>query len=145
MDKSKAYIRMCDAAEEIQLRWRREHGDFYADVEGRVSCWVSRDPQPLRFRGGFGICVRNRIIHLSRYVWLPRQNQLIEMAQLPGRRYESIVQDFFDWTKQPYETLSEVPGRCFPSMEKIWLAFVMQQKYNKQWDGSTWIRCLQPA
>jgi hypothetical protein len=25
-------------------------------------------------------------------------------------------------------------------MEKIWLAFVMQQKHRKQWNESTWIR-----
>jgi hypothetical protein len=67
------------------------------------------------------------------------------MAQIPGRRYEVVVQDFFDWTQLPYETLGGPPGKLFRSMEKIWLAFVMQQKYVKQWNGSTWLRKPYPA
>jgi hypothetical protein len=94
----------------------------------------------VRIKRGFSICVKDSVIHLSKFTWLPRQNQLIEMAQKPGRRYESIVQDFFDWTRQPYRSSGKTPGKLFRSMEKIWLAFVMQQKYRKQWNESFWIR-----
>lgn len=145
MDKSEEYIRMCAQADEIQCRWQRRYGDFYADAEGRCRCWISKDPRPQRFKKGFGICVREGIIHLTRFTWLPRQNQLIEMAQVPGRRYESVVQDFFDWSKRPYKPLSKTPGQLFRSMEKIWLAFLMQQKYNRFWDGSSWSNPKLPA
>jgi hypothetical protein len=60
------------------------------------------------------------------------------MAQRPGQRYETVLQDFYDWTKTGYNRQSDLPGKLFPSMEQIWLAFVMQQKYRKQWDGRKW-------
>ncbi len=145
MDKSKAYIRMCDRAEEIQCLWKPAHGDFYAEANGQVRCWITMSPPPERFKKGFGICVNNGIIHLSKYTWLPRQDQLIEMAQVPGRRYESVIQDFFDWTKRPYGIGPGNPGRLFKTMEKIWLVFVMQQKINRFWDGDAWVRGSQPA
>jgi hypothetical protein len=140
MDKSEDYIRMCATAEELQCRWQPAYGDFYVDAESQVRCWISRDPGPVRIKRGYSICVKDSVIHLSKFTWLPRQNQLIEMAQIPGRRYESIVQDFFDWTRQPYRSSGKTPGKLFRSMEKIWLAFVMQQKYRKQWNESFWIR-----
>jgi hypothetical protein len=139
MDKSEDYIRMCATAEELQCRWQPAYGDFYVDAESQVRCWISRGPGPVRIKRGFSICVKDSVIHLSKFTWLPRQNQLIEMAQTPGRRYESIVQDFFEWTRQPYRGSSKTPGKLFRSMENIWLAFFMQQKYRKQWDGSYWI------
>lgn len=145
MDKSKTYIRMCDRAKEIQCLWRPTYGDFYADAKGEIRCWISRKPPAERFKKGFGICVKNRIIHLSKYTWLPRQNQLIEMAQVPGRRYESVVQDFFDWSKRPYGAYTDNPDRFFRTMETIWLGFVMLQKFDRLWDGDAWIKRSQPA
>ena len=139
MDRSQEYIRMCEHAAEIQCRWQRQYGDFFVGEDGRTRCWLSNDTDWVKFKKGYGIRVEGEgVIRVAKYIWLPRQNQLIEMAQLPGRRYDSIVQDFFDWTKLPYGTTSETPGRLFPSMEQIWLAFVMQQKYRKQWDGRKW-------
>ena len=137
---------MCEQAEEIQCRWQRQYGDFFISEDGHSRCWLSKDPDAVKFKKGFGIRIAEKgVIHLSKYIWLPRQNQLIELAQIPGRRYDSIVQDFFDWTKLPYETLSGTPGQLFRSMEQIWLAFVMQQKYNKQWNGHRWVRMRQSA
>jgi hypothetical protein len=145
MDRSQEYIRMCRLAEEIQQRWKRGYGDFYADETGRIQCWIRPPSRNLTFKQGFSIRVADDVIHLARHTWLPKQNQLIEMAQVPGRRYDSIVQEFFDWTKRPYETLEGTPARLFRSMERVWLAFVMQQKYHKQWDGNRWIKRLLPA
>ena len=140
MDRSEEYIRMCRLAEEIQRRWQHGYGDFYADKTGRIQCWIRPPSGNLTQKKGFTIQVTDDVIHLARHTWLPKQNQLIEMAQVPGRRYDSIVQEFFDWTKRPYETLAETPARLFRTMERVWLAFVMQQKYNKQWDGRRWIK-----
>lgn len=131
---------MCEAAKEIQIQWKQDYGDFFADEKERIKCWISKDPDHRKVKKGFGICVEEGVIHLSKYSWLPRQNQLIEMAQIPGRRYENVTQDFFNWTKNPYEALCDTPAKLFPSMEQIWLAFVMQQKFNKQWDGSKWVK-----
>ena len=140
MDKGHEYIRMCTAAEEIQRQWKQHYGDFYVAENGAIKCWISMNRDSRRVKRGFGIDIQNDIIYIAKYVWLPRQNQLIEMAQVPGRRYDSIVQDFFDWTKIPYRLQPGTPGKLFPSMEQIWLAFLMQQKYAKQWDGNQWRR-----
>ena len=131
---------MCGAAKEIQLQWKQDYGDFFVDEKGEIKCWISRDPGHYKVKKGFRICVKEDVIHLSKYSWLPKQDQLIEMAQVPGRRYENVTQDFFNWTKVPYEVLSDTPATLFRSMEQIWLAFVMQQKFNKQWDGSEWVK-----
>ena len=131
---------MCEAAKEIQLQWKQDYGDFFVDEKGQIKCWISKDPDRHKVKKGFGICVKEDVIHLSKYSWLPRQNQLIEMAQVPGRRYENVTQDFFNWTKNPYEVLCDTPAELFRSMEQIWLAFVMQQKFNKQWDNSKWVK-----
>ena len=136
---------MCDRAEEIQCLWQPIYGDFYADAKGQIRCWISREASAERFKKGYGICVKNSVIHLSKYTWLPRQDQLIEMAQVPGRRYESVVQDFFDWSKRPYGRYACHSGRLFKTMEKIWLAFVMQHKFNQLWDGDAWIKRSQQA
>lgn len=138
MDKSQKYIQMCTAAHEVQHRWEQQYGDFYATESGNIKCWISKKLASRRLRHGFGIDVQDDIIYISKFVWLPRQSQLIEMAQLPGRRYESIVQDFFNWTKIPYRIVEGIPGKLFPSMEQIWLAFLMQQKHAKQWNGNAW-------
>ena len=130
---------MCAKATEIQSRWQKDYGDFYHSEDGQVQCWLTRSTQPQRFKQGIGISVEtNGLIQLTRYVWLPRQDQLIELSQIPGRRYENIVQDFFDWTKRTYGETESMPGKLFRTMEQIWLAFVMQQKFAKLWDGVRW-------
>ena len=139
MDKSDRYIKMCASATEIQSLWRQDYGDFYHTQDGQVKCWITRSSRSQRFRKGVGISVEeDGLIQLTRYVWLPRQDQLIELSQIPGRRYENIVQDFFDWTKTSYGDAGSMPGTQFRTMEQIWLAFVMQQKFAKLWDETRW-------
>ena len=49
-------------------------------------------------------------------IWLPRQDQLQGMVEYT------------------------VGVNKFNSMEQLWLAFVMSEKYNKKWDGKDWIK-----
>jgi len=140
MDKSKKFIRMCESAKEIQQKWKQEYGDFFVAESGQIKCWISRAPAEVKFKKGFGITVDADVIYIAKYIWLPRQNQLIEMAQIPGHRYEIIVQNFYSWTKEPYEMLNDMPNKLFRTMEQIWLAFVMQQKFNKQWNDTQWLK-----
>ncbi len=60
-------------------------------------------------------------------IWLPRQDQLQEM--LGGLEQ---IEDY------PFFTLKGVAK--IDSMEQLWLAFVMKEKYNKIWDGSEWVK-----
>ena len=66
-------------------------------------------------------------------VWLPTQEQLQEMIdwniyQLTARFGEMVH----------YEAGND--KNFFTSMEQLWLAFVMKEKYNKVWDGENWVK-----
>jgi hypothetical protein len=130
---------MCAAAGEIQGQWQKEYGDFYATGQHQISCWLPKQDSQRDVRQGFDVCRQGDVIRLQKFTWLPKQSQLIELAQVPGRRYESITLDFFNWTKLPYDADSRLPGNVFHSLEQIWLAYVMQKKFVKRWDGSRWV------
>jgi hypothetical protein len=72
----------------------------------------------------------------SKNIWLPRQDQLQEMVGLYDdrgvKRHEwySLSCEFCDF--------AITNGKQFTSMEQFWLAFVMEEKYNKVWTGSEW-------
>jgi hypothetical protein len=138
MDKSPEYIRMCGLATEIQRRWQQAYGDFYVGENGRIEVWIPRHRQSVVVKKGFGVRSQHDVIRIVKYTWLPRQDQLIEVAQERGRRYESVTQEFFDWTKTAYGTDREPPSRLFRSMEKVWLAFVMHKNHWKKWSAAGW-------
>jgi hypothetical protein len=138
MDKGEQYIRMCEEACEIQKLWMPKHGDYFADRSGKVECWVSHIHDRMERKNGFYIKRETGLVYLIKLVWLPRFDQLIELAQVKGRRYENTTHDFFRWTKTPYKTMEGLPQKIFSSLEQIWLAFVMHQKFWKKWNGSRW-------
>jgi hypothetical protein len=142
MDKSPEYIGMCRLANEIQHRWQQSYGDFFVTESGRIECWLPAKRPTEVVKRGYGVCAQQGVIRIARYTWLPRQDQLIEMAQENGRRYESVTQEFFNWAKHPYGRQQEPPSKLFRSMEKIWLAFVMHKNYWKKWDFLVWKREL---
>ncbi|MBW2193424.1 MAG: hypothetical protein JRF27_06525 [Deltaproteobacteria bacterium] len=139
MDKSAKYILMCEKAREIQRQWVQHHGDVFVTDTGKIVYWISEIHKLQRVKSGFVIDTKDEVIYLSKVTWLPRQDQLIEMAQEVGRRYGSVLQDFFNWADTPYEKNAEPAKKIFPSMEQIWIAFVMQKNYGKKWKGSGWV------
>jgi hypothetical protein len=62
-------------------------------------------------------------------IWLPRQDQLQEMVGEKIENNYSITKRF----------LRFIPGNPESSMEQLWLAFVMKEKFNKTWDGENWV------
>lgn len=137
MDKSPEYIRLCEQAREIQRCWKREHGDVFVGEDGRIEFWIDAIHPQRQIKKNFGVQNQGNVIRLSKYIWLPRLNQLMELAQQPPRRFEKTSQLFFDWTKAPYSG-SAPPGDRFNSLEQHWLAFVMQHIHGKIWDGRFW-------
>ena len=107
---------------------------------GRITCWVTgvHDQQSIRQGVRIKRSADAKVIRLQKYVWLPRLDQLIELAQIPGKRYERVTQDFFEWTKREYPFTPGEPRHIFRSLEQVWLAFVMQRKFDKGWDGRRW-------
>jgi len=141
MDKSSAYIRMCDKADEIQQQWVPTHGDFFVGQGGEVECWVDKIHDQRRMSGNWEVReTADGVIKVSRYVWLPRLDQLMELAQVPSMRFEKVTQLFFDWTRTRYPGLNGEARKVFSSLEQTWLAFIMQWKFGKNWDGTDFFK-----
>jgi len=83
----------------------------------------------------------------DRHIWLPRQDQLQEMVLGKVTKQFDFVSDlqalcfnFREWSQKD-DADSWIDFRNeFTSMEQLWLAFVMKEKYGKVWDGSEWIQ-----
>lgn len=137
MDTSKTYIKMCREAKKIQGMWKPAWGDFMYDDEFMDKVVVTN--------------IRNQVYkeeNVNRrredIVWLPQQDQLQEMI---GLYYVAKIWKYDDNTygmdvfkynenifwESPDFTMSEAG-----SMEQLWLAYVIQEKYNKRWTGETW-------
>ncbi len=136
MDKSQEYIDMCKEATELQdeSRWwilgdcyAENIGEWYTSIFiGYEYCPVASDGRPM-----------------INWVWLPRQDQLQVVS--PADTSVALI-DFFDTFlfEHAYD-YDEAQGQFIPkpewmamSMEQLWLAFVMSEKFNKEWDGTTW-------
>jgi len=70
-------------------------------------------------------------------VWLPRQDQLQDM--ITDRPMSGLLLDFRD------SALAFLWGDGLDSMEQLWVAFVMKEKYNKVWNGEGWIEDIASA
>ncbi|KKM71280.1 hypothetical protein LCGC14_1432190 [marine sediment metagenome] len=128
MDTSETYIKMCDCPE-IQEN-RPEHGGDFFHEHG----WFDCTPQI------YCDCRKGEFDsrHFkTNYVWLPRQDQLQGMVAPESKETElypiaKLLNGFFDFTKA-YKF-----GEHAPTMEQLWLAFVMKEKHGKVWNGTEW-------
>ena len=133
MDKSTLYIRMCEKAVEIQEQFAHADGSLLA---GKVYRTVFIWPFEIAFHSS-GLVTED-------YIWLPRQDQLQDIVR-GGDNSTSIkekITSFYQYciSERPIEP--DKFGRMYwyyTSMEQLWLAFVMDRKYSKYWDGSDWI------
>lgn len=150
MDTSELYIDMCLKAVEIQKLdpgskiydedEDREHeltSFYYLPHAHKISILKWDNDEGHYISGGY----RD---NQSDAIWLPRQDQLQEMVE--GRspyysKFRALISDFtFHWMGnlindcEDHKTL-----KMFNSFEQIWLAYVMSEKFNKQWNGEDWV------
>jgi hypothetical protein len=150
MDTSETYILQCQKATEIQamrpVGQDFEAGDFYGTHEKirsgehkgevRWMAWVAEN-------GECGMDQRGKTD-----VFLPRQDQLQEMV-LPTirERYDNkvILGHTLDdigrvanWLTDIFLMKVREHGLKSNSMEQLWLAFLMWERYQKRWDGGDW-------
>lgn len=128
MDTSKEYIKMCKMAKEIQ---------------GFTN--VAR----LELAGDFCTGTNKQGDFFNGITWLPKQDQLQEMYSDFIRRELGVIHseikqaflDFSHWLNQQYlpKKFTCVPTNCFDSGEKLWLAFIMQEQFNKVWNDKEWV------
>jgi len=154
MDTSETYIKMCEKAVEIQkLRLREGMKSDWADGD---FCYMARDDRSmdhLYYRGVH--IVWNDLLPCAGYhdydsywpnvpedaIWLPRQDQLQEISNWNlwelNWRYAAWLFDIGEDGLCDFHVNHQ--NIQFTSMEQLWLAFVMKEKYNKIWNGDEWI------
>jgi hypothetical protein len=122
MDTSHEYTKMCEKAEEIQKDKKNLWlGDFYFDINDLNDVQIL-DISALT--GGF--------------VWLPRQDQLQEMSRHHKEgwfdtRESNNLCIFFEWWRSNMVKFGDDV-----TMEQLWLSFVMETKFNKEWVNKEW-------
>jgi len=137
MDTSEIFIKQCDC-EEIQ-----EHDKKPLDWSGL---------QDHYYKGSYhyGILADGSYVYWtgSHFVWLPRQDELQEMVS-KTKNYSAwmldLERDFHKFAREETTTrkiygikVTALPINEAESMEQLWLAFVMKEKYNKTWNGKEW-------
>jgi hypothetical protein len=142
MDTSKEYILMCEKAEEIQKQWKPKEWDCVYN-QGDVFGYIDRSeihvwcilPESIADSGYYGPYVYDGEICDERYkdcIWIPRQDQLYEISwtsKFDNLRFHEKMVDWFG---------KEHHNDMFSSMEQLWLCYVMEEKYNKHWNGNEW-------
>lgn len=136
MDTSEIYIKMCREAKEIQIAWNRKEGDFFLSLIDKYCGY------PIRENG----CLGQTILEDTPLIWLPRQDQLQEMAKGFKQYWESanetddLIQNFHEWFEEDCFRENDFNVNSY-SMEQLWLCLVMNSKYKKRWDKEkeTWI------
>lgn len=77
-------------------------------------------------------------------IWLPHQSQLQDMVLKYSK--QSPLELAVSFGNTQYELLfnNRIQVAKFPerdtSMEQLWLAFVMKERYSKVWNGEDWIK-----
>ena len=157
MDTSEIYIKMSEKSP-LQELWQPAHGDYYW---GYDSIYEPDLPECFTDRRFWGVHLladfdsASGAHHLepehfdkSRHFCLFRQDQLQEMVGCTAcnlgwfyRWASSEVYDLpndaenFVFTDHWYRW---IPKYFNCSWEQLWHAFVVQEKYNKVWDGEDW-------
>lgn len=154
MDTSPEYIKMCEKATEVQTDWTPEEWDLYyakpLESSGSTGDTWAVLPESIADSGVYGrvFVDKGKVIFdcstRNDYIWLPRQDQLQEMVD-NGQRIHPFWR-FTDFLNGQY---NEKSHQCTwivfanmshfgVSMEQLWLAFVMLEKFNKTWTGEEW-------
>lgn len=126
MDKSSHYIKMCGSAEVIQKQWNPDLGDFFVSL----SLGLTSPCQPIVSD------LEKKVTYLKaiKAVWLPRQDQLQDMVIEKYATPWDLAIAFSNVLMGDNASYFD----NFDSMEKLWLAFIMFEKYKKKWKGGEW-------
>ena len=127
MDKSSHYIKMCESAKVLQKKWKPELGDFFVSLSLGMTSLCQPITSDLEKKASY--------LKTIKAVWIPRQDQLqnliIEKHATPwdlAIAFSNVLMgdnaSYFD---------------KFDSMEKLWLVFIMYEKYRKQWKEGEWV------
>lgn len=137
MDTTKQNILMCEKAEKIQQLFNPKEFNFLWDGVLRNN-WDQAKHSYVKYipysKTKYGILEgRQQFLHYDgeytwSCIWLPQQDQL-----------QRMIRDKFYQTYDMVLSFREIIGYDDKrSMEQLWLAFVMKEKYSKTWNGKEW-------
>jgi len=160
MDTSTEYIEMCKKAHDTQCH-TFERGDYFhipkgthytgeydgVTSEGMTDIFIPQEGRYYPFTSvdytgdDTVVCIGSVFSEdpfaaeysISDVIWIPRQDQLQQMISDDIGHLVSNIKVFFE--------SRIVPETC-GSMEQLWLAFVMREKFSKTWDGGEWVEVM---
>ena len=127
MDKSSVYIKMCEGAKVIQKQWKPEFGDFLVSMSLGLTSQCQPITSDLEKKASY--------LKTIKAVWIPRQDQLQEMVIENHATAWDLAIAFSNVLMGDNASYFDK----FDSMEKLWLAFIMREKYKKQWKEREWL------
>ena len=125
MDTTETYIKMSEKARNYLPKWEPRTGDFVCEhgdtesIDVYCSCWSQEFSREIQ----------------SDDIPLYRQDQLQEMLEGVKPYYSTWISKL----KRLVDFAFESDPKMFHSLEQLWLAFVMKEKYNKVWNGEDWV------
>ena len=130
MDRNTQYIKMCG---EANLDWNGEVGDL-CSIDGKTVSVITYSEWHQDMSSGYwevrlSVNGNKEIIPADDVIPIYRQDQLQEMMFSQENRIWRLHEWFDSWYPVGDKT---------DSFEKLWLAFVMKEKYNKTWNGEKW-------
>lgn len=142
MDTSNEYVKMCEMAHELrETKFPAGHltdGDFIAyrvkSNGNEVVAAVIGEEDTMQLHAD--VCGDK-----VEYWWLPRQDQIQKNLLKTVLKEDKIplffLRQLYEWLWIEYERNHD-HGVVFDTMEKVWLAFLMDKKYGKKWIQEKW-------
>ena len=132
MDTTEQYIKQCEQAPKIQEAWQPQDFDFVmGEYVSVIRTWdVSQGIGKASLNPVFTNKGKIAWYYKEELIFLPKQDQLQDMMNNNSPHPTSYIIN---------ELNIFVRGirQNFISMEQLWLAFVMQEKYQKSWHLET--------
>lgn len=149
------YVKMCKEAKEIQESWKPKPGDYvynpypsiHADSQIDILIKAFKEGGEFKFKrillkedsSYLGVTtVETELPIKKRFKWLPTQKDLQEIYSIKNGEHdyrgslEAMLEDFFLFVDSPD---TDIPFNG--SMDKMWLEFVMDYWYGKEWNQET--------
>ncbi len=118
------YILQCEKAIELQKIGKNE---YYCSNKPASDEWhfIEDESTPIEEDG----------FHSGKWIWIPAQNTLQEILGCIGVRPRKIIEDLYKFSG----SLDFSKKYSVKTMDQLWLAFAMKEKFNKLWNGTKWI------
>jgi hypothetical protein len=148
MDATNRYIKMCQTAEDIQRAWNPRPCDFMIEKEDLQEGLSLCHPGSSRvqvvdmyFEAEGSEQYQEERDHLkNNAIWLPRQDELQRMAEPDNSKVYLIINHVSsDQYYYPPKNAQVSAPEIFYSMEQLWFAYIMKEKFNKVWNEEGWV------